>query len=189
MRIGILGGTFNPVHKGHIVLAERVQRALKLNKVFFVPTKITPLREEEAVINSEDRYQMIKLALENYKQFEISRFEIDKSGVSYTVDTIEFFRDKFGKDTQLFFIAGSDATEELDRWKDFDRICELATFVIAKRPRFPVTEVKKNVIIVDVDTINVSSSQIRKMIKNNEDFKNLVPPKVYQYIFKKGLYK
>jgi len=188
MRIGILGGTFNPIHLGHLQLAEGMMKKLNLDKVIFVPSRITPLREKRQVIEPYKRYKMVKLAIEDNKKFEVSRYEIDKEGVSYTIDTLNAFRDRY-KNAELFFIAGSDIAYELDKWKDFDKICKISTFVIARRSSFKLPKTDLNVLTVEIETLDVSSSEIRQKIKDNKDVRHLLPDKVYQYIKREGLYK
>ena len=188
MRIGILGGTFNPIHLGHLQLAEGVMKKLNLDKVIFVPSRITPLRKERQIIDPYKRYKMVKLAIEDNERFEVSRYEIEKEGVSYTIETLNAFREKY-KDAELFFIAGSDIAYELDRWKDFDKICKISTFVIARRSSFRLPKTNLNVLTVEIETLDISSSEIRQRIKNNEEVRHLLPDKVYQYIKREGLYK
>ena len=189
MRIGILGGTFNPIHKGHIYLAKQALKELNLDKVIFVPPKITPLRDEKEIIDSEERFRLVQLAIEDNDKFEASSYEIDKGGISYTIDTLKAFRDKFDNKTELFFIIGSDVADELDKWKDFDNIRNISNFVIARCPNFKLPKIDKDIITFDINALDISSSEVRRKIKNNENFKDLAPDKVYQYIKKKGLYK
>jgi nicotinate-nucleotide adenylyltransferase len=188
-KIGVLGGTFNPVHNGHIYLAGEVIKKLSLDKVIFVPSKITPLRRRSEIIDSEERFKLIQLAIKDYHKFELSRLEIDKAGVSYTIDTLRALREKFGKEAELFFIAGSDLAGELNKWKDFDQILKLSNFVIVRRPNYELPPVDEDIMVIDIEAKDISSCDIRKRIKNNEDFKDLVPDVVYRYLKEKGLYR
>lgn len=188
MRIGLLGGTFNPVHLGHLKLAEESIKALNLDKLILIPANITPLRVKDEIISSNDRYEMLKLAVEGYDKLEVSRVEIDRNGISYTIDTVMALSKQVKEDTDFFFIIGSDLLSELKKWKDFDEIRKLAAFIVVRRPDFPVSKDEKNIPILDINALDISSAEIRKKIKNNRNYDDLVPPKVYSYILKKRLY-
>jgi nicotinate-nucleotide adenylyltransferase len=187
MRIGIIGGTFNPIHKAHIKLAQQVMRKLDLNRVIFVPSSITALRNEKEIINPELRYHMVKIATDKYDNFEVSKFEIAKEGISYTIDTLSNFSKKYKG--PLYFIAGSDLADELRRWKDFDQILKICNFVIAKRPNYKISDIPKEVKVINVDTPDITSSDIRERIQKGKDFKHLVPKEVYNFIKENNLYK
>ncbi len=189
MRVGVLGGTFDPVHLGHTFLAKEVLKKLVLDKVIFVPAASAPLRQEKVSAPGEDRYQMLKLAVGDKVSFEVSRIEIDRGGVSFTVDTLEALKGSLQKEDELFFIAGSDVSCELSGWKDFDKICKLAGFILVKRPDFQPSDCPKGVTVIDIKALNISSSKIRKLIRNNRSYNKLVPDKVYRFIKEKGLYK
>ncbi|MCK5306164.1 MAG: nicotinate-nucleotide adenylyltransferase [Candidatus Omnitrophica bacterium] len=189
MRVGVLGGTFDPVHLGHIFLAKEVIKKLVLDKVIFMPAASAPLRQEKVSAPGEDRYQMLKFATGDSVNFEVSRFEIDKGGISFTVDTLEALKGSLQKEDELFFIAGSDVNCELSRWKDFDKICKLAGFILVKRPDFQSSDCPKGVITVDINALDISSSKIRKLIRSNRSYDKFVSDKVYRYIKEKGLYK
>ncbi|MCK4422630.1 MAG: nicotinate-nucleotide adenylyltransferase, partial [Candidatus Omnitrophica bacterium] len=129
MKIGILGGTFNPVHLGHLILAQECQQKLKLDKVVFIPAKIPPHKTRRMIIDAGDRYQMLKLALRGNSCFEVSRIELDRQGSkSYSVDTLSLLKKKWGDEVNLFFITGADALAELHSWKDMDKIFKIARF-------------------------------------------------------------
>lgn len=187
MRIAIIGGTFNPVHKGHLMLADEALRKLELDKVIFMPTKLTPLRQQADIIDAEDRYNMLKIAVSGRSYLEVSRLEIDKGGLSYTVDTLEAFKNSHPAD-ELFFIAGADVLGELDKWKDFDKICQLATFVIAKRPDYKLPREDKRFLILDVATPDISSSMIREKAAGDETIEEYLPAGVFEYVRSHNLY-
>ena len=188
MRIGILGGSFNPPHIGHLILAEKVRQKLKLDKVIFVPAYIPPLKKEKDLLGAEDRLHMVELAVRDNSYFEVSRLEIERGGVSYTVDTLKAFKEILGKDAELFFIAGSDVITNLNRWKKIDEILRLAKFVIVIRKGFKTTSLPKAVEKIEMETIDVSSSQIREHVRRGESVRYLVPEAVRKLILKKNFY-
>ena len=190
MKIGLLGGTFNPIHIGHLILAQECWHRLSLDKVIFVPAFIPPHKGVEDGPSAADRLNMVRLALEGDDRFEISTHEIDKEGTSYSIDTIRYFRNKFGDGCEIFFLTGADSAEGLSMWKDVDDILRESTFVIATRPGWEENSpYEKRVKRVVIPMIEVSSSGIRERIKNREPIDYLVPAQVVNYIRKKGLYR
>jgi len=189
MKIGILGGTFNPIHLGHLVLAKECRAKFGLNKVIFVPAGTPPHKTVEGGVSVADRLNMVRLALEGEDGFEVSTYEIDKGGVSYSIDTIKHFKEKYGADTELFFLTGSDSTESLSSWKDIDEILDLVTFVIGARPGWePGDAYKGRVRHIVIPRVDVSSSMVRERIKSREPIDHLVPVSVVKYIRNRGLY-
>ena len=187
-RIGILGGTFDPPHLGHLVLAQETLRRLKLDKVIFIPTYLPPhkkIKENNAYM----RYKMVLLACKDNPRFEVSRIEIKKKAVSYSVDTLKKLRRKYGKDAELFFLVGSDSLSELENWKDVNEVLRLANFVVASRPGFPAKKLKKRVRLIEIPAINISSSMIRNRVRRSQSIKYLVPEKARRFIIKHRLYK
>ena len=209
MRIGILGGTFNPIHIGHIRGAISTYETFLLDKMIFLPTGIPPHKKDD-VANAEYRYEMIKLSIEGLEFCEVSRYEIDLNRVNYTINSIRYFRDTY-PDEELFFIVGTDAFFYLSSWKDYKRLIELVSFIVVKRPEYDTQiilnkyrnvvnfiEVKektrytakpKTVYIYTPPAFDVSSSMIRNKIKRGECIKYLVPEKVEKFIKEKGLYR
>lgn len=188
MRIGILGGTFNPIHIGHLILAEEAFWKLKLNKVVFVPSYLPPHKEETDVIDARHRFNMVSLAIEGNEHFEASTIEIDAKGRSYSVETLKLFRQKLGPDSEIFFITGSDSLKELFSWRKIDEIFNLSRFIVAQRPGYPIEELPKNVQAVTITGVEISSSEIRKRIKDKRSIRYLVPDGVRMYIEKNKLY-
>ncbi len=189
MRIGILGGTFNPIHIGHLILAEEAYHKLKLDKLIIVPTFMPPHKAAEALIDAKHRLKMVKLAVEENPHFDVSSIEIDAKKKSYSIDTLKEFRARFGEDAQLFFITGSDSLKDLFSWKDVNDIFKISKFIVASRPGYPFKEVPKEVETVVITPIEVSSEDIRRRLKEGRSIKYLVPEKVRQYIVEHGLYK
>jgi len=185
-KIGILGGTFNPPHIGHLVLAKEAYEKLGLDKIFFIPTNIPPHKESQNV-KARDRLNMVKLIAKLDPHFEALDIEIKRGGVSYTIDTVKELKEKF-KYEEFFLIVGSDLANDFESWKYFDKLRKLVKIVVAKRKSFPLKN-KDNFIILKVTQIDVSSSYIRNLIKKGFSIKFLVPDPVIDYIEKHNLYK
>ncbi len=188
MKIGILGGTFNPIHIGHLILGEEACRILNLDRLIFVPAYLPPHKEERDLIDAEDRYKMVTLAIKGNPSFEVSKSEIKKKGKSYSIQTIREFKDRFGKKAELFLITGSDVLEELSMWKEIDKIFKLSNFIVANRPGYPTKEVPPEIRLISIIAINLSSSGIRERIREGKSIRYLVPENVWRYIVKKKLY-
>ncbi len=190
MKIGLLGGTFNPVHIGHMILAQECWSQLVLDKVIFVPARIPPLKEMEGKASDEDRMNMVRMAVEGDDRFETSSYEMGRDEESYSINTIKHFRKEYSPDTELFFLTGADAAESLSMWKDIDEILEMTNFVIATRPGWgEKSPYERKVWRIVIPQIEVSSSMIRERIRNREPIDYLVPAPVVKYIMNKGLYK
>ena len=190
MKIGLLGGTFNPIHLGHLALAQECWHRLKLDKVIFVPANISPFKENEPLASKADRLDMLRLALEGEDKFKISTFELDKEGVSYSIDTIKHFTNEYGDGAEIFFITGADSLEGLNDWKGIDEILKLVTFVAATRPGFTSRgQLGDKVSLIDMPAIDISSTMIRERVRSHEPIDHFVPPVVVEYIRNKGLYR
>lgn len=188
MRIGILGGTFNPVHSGHLHMAKVALRKLRLRAVIFVPTFIPPHKRVRANISAEDRVRMLQLALEGNKRFTISLYEIRRKGISYSINTIKYFKKKYGSNAELFFLIGADSLMGLKTWKSIKRLLELAQFVVIPRPGFNAKKAPSNIIEIRTLGKDISSAAVRKLIKKGRSIKRFVPKKVFRYIKRRGLY-
>jgi len=188
MRIGILGGTFNPIHIGHLILAEEAHFKLKLDKLVFVPAFVPPHKSSLEVIGAKDRLEMIRLAIEDNPAFEVSTFEVDSKKKSYSIDTLKEFRGVYGEDAQLCFITGSDSLKDLFSWKNINDIFKISKFIVANRPGYPIKDVPKEVDTVVITPIEVSSEDIRKRLAENRSIRYLVPEKVRKYILDRKLY-
>ncbi|MEA3489125.1 MAG: nicotinate-nucleotide adenylyltransferase [Candidatus Omnitrophota bacterium] len=190
MKIGLLGGTFDPVHAGHLVLAQECWFRLGLDKVIFIPAYVAPHKDVEGSVSAADRLNMVRLALEGDDRFGISTCEIDSGRISYTIETIKHFREISEEGTEIFFLTGADSAESLSMWKEVNEILSLVTFVIATRPgwgeKSPYEGRVKRVIIPGIE---VSSSDIRERIRKREPIDYLVPASVVKYIRNKGLYR
>lgn len=184
-RIGIMGGTFNPPHIGHMIFAQEAAMQLGLDRVVFVPAYIPPHKKVTGG-DARSRYNMTVLACVDNPRFEASDIEIRHRSVSYTFNTLKKLKKEYGKDVRLFFLVGSD--NNLSAWRDIDEALRLATFVVTKRPGSKV-KIRKRVLRIDIPSVDVSSSQIRKRVRLSQPIDYLVPVSVRGYIRKRGLYK
>jgi nicotinate-nucleotide adenylyltransferase len=191
-RIGIMGGTFDPIHHGHLVAASEVADRFALDEVVFVPTGHPWQKGAEAVSAAEDRYLMTVIATASNPRFSVSRVDVDRDGPTYTVDTLRDMRAQFGPKAQLFFITGADALEKILSWKDTDRMFELAHFVGVTRPGFRLTDAHlpaDTVSLVQVPAMAISSTDCRDRVAAGKPVWYLVPDGVVQYIVKRRLYR
>ena len=187
MRIGILGGTFNPPHIGHMVLAQELLNKLRLDKILFVPTNIPPHKEAGGV-SARDRLAMVKLAVSSNNRFEAADLEIKRGGVSYTVDTVKELREMYPGD-DLYLIVGSDLANAFYSWKDFDDLKKLAKITVAVREKNPLALGRGgDFIMADIIQIDISSSVVREWAGSGWDICYLVPEKVEKYIRENKLY-
>jgi nicotinate-nucleotide adenylyltransferase len=189
-RIGIMGGTFDPIHHGHLVAASEVQAGFNLDEVVFVPTG-QPY-EKGRVSPAEDRYLMTVIATASNPRFHVSRADIDRDGPTYTIDTLRDMRAIYGGDAQLYFITGADALGRILSWKDALEMLTMAHFVGVTRPGFELTDAHlpaDSVTLVEVPAMAISSSACRGRVAAGEPVWYLVPDGVVQYINKRGLYR
>jgi len=188
-RIGVLGGTFNPIHIGHLAVAQMALERMHLTKVVFVPAYIPPHKNPGVVASAKHRYEMVKLAIEGNAAFEISDFEINKKGKSYTVDTMKYFYEFYPKDTKLFFIIGGDALGELRTWRYIDDILKIAEFIVVNRPGYVKKggDVKHHSVIMP--GIDISSSYVRMRLFQKRTIRYFVPDQVLDYISQNHLYQ
>lgn len=200
LKIGLMGGTFDPIHYGHLVAAEEARINFNLSKVIFIPAGNPPHKKDYKVTDSEHRYIMTALAVNSNPYFEVSRVEVDREGYTYTVDTLKWFREKYDDSVELFFISGADAILDILTWRKVDEVLKYCTFIAATRPGYTseqlerkVKEVKnlygKEIFILEVTGMAISSTDIRKKVKNGQSIKYLVPEAVEYYIIKNNLYR
>ncbi|GAA3341937.1 nicotinate-nucleotide adenylyltransferase [Amorphoplanes nipponensis] len=189
-RIGIMGGTFDPIHHGHLVAASEVQSRFGLDEVVFVPTG-QPW-QKGPVSPAEDRYLMTVIATASNPHFQVSRADIDRDGPTYTVDTLRDLNAVFGATADLFFITGADALAKILSWKDALEMLSLAHFVGVTRPGFELSDAHlpaDTVTLVEVPAMAISSSACRERVAEGQPVWYLVPDGVVQYIAKRGLYR
>lgn len=187
--IGLLGGTFNPVHFGHLAMAQLALEHMSLDKVIFIPSNIPPHKNVKDLASSQDRFSMVKLAIKGNRRFEVSDFEIKKAGKSYSIDTVIYFRKKFSKNTKLFFIIGEDAVWHLSEWKQIEDIRKIVSFIVVNRPGYINREGRVKHIYVEMPAIDIASSLLRKRIMEKKPIDYFVPQSVVKYIRKNKLYK
>ena len=188
MRIGILGGTFNPIHTGHLILAEETREKIGLEKVIFVPAYLPPHKDDSDIVQAEHRLTMVKLAIRGNPDFEVSDLEIKRDGRSYTIDTLKELKVIYPRE-ELYFIIGSDLLEYLDEWKDLDEIIKLVKFIVATRPGYALDKIPSRITTIPIRAVDISGFEIRKAIRENKSFRYLVPQAVYDYIKKERLYR
>lgn len=188
MKIGILGGTFNPIHIGHLILAEEAREKLQLDKVIFVPAYLPPHKDNSDIASAQHRYEMVDLAIKTNKHFSVSEIEIKRDGRSYTIDTVNEFKELYPSD-ELYFIIGSDLLNYLDGWKDLDQVRKLVKFIVATRPGYPLEKIPAKICTLAIRAVDVSAFEVRRCIKQGRSFRYLVPEAVYDYIKKQGLYR
>jgi len=200
MRIGIFGGSFDPVHLGHLRLADCCWRQSRLDRVEFVPAAQQPLKPHGPVASEADRVAMLRLALADRPEFGVSTIEVDRGGVSYTVDTLREIRARQPEAT-LFFLMGADSLADFPQWRDPEAICRLATPLVVRRvgaaepdfsalrPLVPAARLEEiRAAQVEMPATPISSSQIRRLIDEGGDWQSLVPPEVAEYIAERRPY-
>ncbi len=187
--VGVLGGTFDPIHLGHLITAQSVSDLRNLDKIIFVPCNISPHKEETPSTSAEHRIQMMKIAIESYDKFELSEYEIKKGDVSYTYDTLVEFSKTYNK---LELIIGYDNLIDFDKWHKPDEILSYADLVVMRRgvdvKIQTIHKFYEAAVFIETPVVAISSSDIRERIKNNLNIGNLVPPEVKEYIYKFELY-
>ncbi|MEI7589799.1 MAG: nicotinate-nucleotide adenylyltransferase [Deltaproteobacteria bacterium] len=214
MRWGLLGGTFDPVHYGHLRCAEEILEIFNLNRIFFVPAARPAHKLEAEVTAFYQRADMIQLAIKDNQNFSFSNAENEKEGKSYSIETVEYMRSKFPKEMELFFILGQDAFHAITTWKDWERLLLMCNFVVMTRPGYAnnglkgivpddygsqfVYDVNKNgfvgptgytIYFRTVTFLDISSSNIRSLAKQGKSISYLVPNSVKQYIQQQEIYK
>lgn len=198
-RVGILGGTFDPIHVGHLMTAEAVRLEYKLDKVIFIPAAMPPHKLDQQVTEAIHRYTMTVLATVSNPYFEVSSIEMDRPGPSYTIDTIYQLLETCGDDTDFFFITGADTIQEIQTWDRIEELLGLCEFVAAKRPGcLPNVDNiieyfgdlgRERIHSLETPELEISSTDIRSRVKRGYSIKYIVPTAVEHYIYKKGLYK
>lgn len=185
-QVGIFGGTFNPVHNGHLIMAEQVGTQLGLEKVFFMPDNKPPHRDPKRAIEAKDRVEMLKRAIAGNPLFALELIEIRRGGVSYSYETMLALK-KLHPDTDYYFIIGADMVNYLPKWSRIDELVKLVTFVGVKRPGYTPSS-QYPVLWVDAPGIDISSTDIRHRVQTGQSLRYLVPDPVIDYIQQEELY-
>lgn len=197
-RLGVFGGTFDPIHYGHLVAAQEVLSELRLDQVLFVPAGWPPHKPHRRLSTIRARVEMVELAISSNPRFVLSRIDIDRPGPSYTVNTLDLLHQQMGMDTELYFIMGLDSLADLPRWHQPDRIIQLAYLVVVDRPRYDVDMealtravpgIEARLLFVHIPGMNIASSDLQRRVRENKPIKYQVPEAVEYYIYSNGLYR
>ena len=190
-RLGIMGGTFDPIHYGHLVTAEEALHQFDLEAVWFVPTGQPWMKTERAVSPAEDRYLMTVIATASNPAFRVSRMEVDREGPTYTVETLRGLKAEFGEQADLFFVTGADAILEIVNWKQPEELFALAHFIAATRPGYDVSAfaAHPDITIMNIPALAISSTDVRARVASGQPIRYLVPEGVNSYVQKAGLYR
>lgn len=196
-RIGILGGTFDPVHYGHLAIAEEVRIRLPLDVVLFMPARVQPLRQQEPISSPEHRGAMLERAILGNPSFQISRIEFERPGPSYTVETMPILRRRFPRDSEFFFLLGTDAFIELPSWKDPEQLLHYCRFVVLSRPGtevdprivfMKIPPARDRTIFLEGPQLEISGTDLRRRIREGLPIRYQLPDAVEEYIRSHRLY-
>ncbi len=186
-KIGLFGGTFDPIHIGHLIVAEWVWDALALDTVFFIPNNIHPFQKRQSISAGDLRLKMLELAIRSFPQFQISPYELQRKEVSYTIDTLRYFRKQY-PNAQLNVIIGADNLADFDKWKEPQAILQEAQLVVYNRKGAAKKIDAPNIVYLETPHIEISSTQIRERLRNGRSCQALLPADVYRFIVDNGLY-
>jgi nicotinate-nucleotide adenylyltransferase len=194
IKIGLFGGSFDPIHYGHLKLANWVKNKLSLNRIIFIPAAIPPHKQDLKLTDPKHRYRMIEVAIVNYPEFEVSDVELNREGISYTIDTIFYFQKKLSlKNDNLFLIIGADSLLDFPNWKNPDIILKNCQLIVLQRPGInleqAVAKYKRSAIILQSPLIKISATEIRRRIKQGNSIFQMVSPAVEHYIYENDLYR
>ncbi len=199
-RIAILGGTFDPVHLGHLIIADEIFEEFRLDSVIFIPSGIPPHKRDRSVTEAHHRYYMLSHAIASNPKFKISQIELERRGYTYTIDTLIQLKESYGEKSELFFITGADVIHDLLTWKDYTSVFSMCEFIAVFRPGFNKQsffeeieylrkEYNVKIHIAESLLIDLSSTAIRERIRLKKSIKYLVPEEIEKYIFENNLYK
>jgi nicotinate-nucleotide adenylyltransferase len=199
MNIGVFGGTFDPIHFGHLAAAKAMRSTLGLAKILFVPTGQPWLKADLPISPQQDRLEMVRLAIADERYFEVSTVEVDRPGPSYTVDTMDMLQRELGSEAKLFFLVGSDALSDLSRWKEPARLIRICRLVAFSRPgaalpslnqlESAIPGISKNLTFAEVPQLDISATEIRRLVALGASIGHLVPRAVEGHIVEHGLYR
>lgn len=198
-KIGIMGGTFDPIHNGHLVLAEQVRSNLALDSVYFVPSGQPPHKSGKVITDKKNRLKMVELAISDNKNFNIFDYELNQTGYTYTIDTIRAFRRLIDPKAKIYFITGADQLLLLESWKAYDQLLKEVIFVAASRPGHDENQLIEKVeyfkkkyhaqmLHVEIPALSISSTNIRSRVREGNSIKYLLPESVEEYIENRRLY-
>ncbi|RJQ32951.1 MAG: nicotinate-nucleotide adenylyltransferase [Peptococcaceae bacterium] len=187
-RVGIMGGTFDPVHYGHLVTAEEARYEFRLGKVIFVPAGQPPHKTTSQISDPKHRYAMTRMAITTNPYFQVSSLEMERGGISYAIDTVRQVTGLYPS-AEIYFITGADAVLEILNWKNVEDLLSLCYFIAATRPGYRLDDLKENIFYMEVPALAISSSEIRQRVQEGKPIKYLLPEAVEDYINKHGLYR
>ncbi|MDS0528390.1 nicotinate-nucleotide adenylyltransferase [Clostridium sp. SHJSY1] len=196
-KVGLIGGSFDPIHLAHLYIAEEAKKRLKLDKLIFIPVGSQPLKINNKVTEASLRFSMVKSAIEGKDGFTVSDYEIEKKGLSYTYKTLEYFK---RDNEELYFITGADCLIDLEKWREVKKIFKLCTLVVFTRPGYNNKELinqkkyleekyNSEIILLELEGLNISSTEVREKIRKRESVISLIPKKVFDIIERNGLYR
>ena len=197
-RLGLFGGTFDPVHVGHLHIAERAYEQFKLNGVLFIPAGIPAHKDQTEISGASHRYAMLLKAIKGNGHFDVSQIEIQRSGITYTIDTLHIIKERFQNHAELFFIVGADTAVEIGTWKDANEVTKLVTVLSARRTITPAqgqgsaplqASCALDLCPIDSALVDISSRELRESVKAGKSIRYLVPDEVCTYIQEQGLYR
>jgi nicotinate-nucleotide adenylyltransferase len=197
--LGILGGTFDPIHYGHIVAAECARDAFHLDRVIFIPSARPPHKDPDEVLDSQRRYEMVQIAARDNPNFEVSALELERKGLSYTVETMDAYLQKY-PGVEIFFILGVDALLLINTWKEVERLVKLCNFIVVTRPGYQLNQEEEayqsipaslweKISILPIPGLFISSSEIRRRVAQGKTIKYLLPTAVEKYVLENNLYR
>lgn len=200
IRLGISGGTFDPIHYGHLIIAEEAREYFKLDRILFIPSGRPPHKRDIKVTDAEQRFEMVKAATRTNPYFEALRIEIDREGYTYTADTLGQLKNIYGNDVDLYFIIGADVIHQLFTWKDYEKVFSLCQFIAVLRPGYTQDMFKRDIeglgkeyssriLTFSAPLIDISSTMIRERANSGKSIKYLLPEEVEEYIAANRLYR
>ncbi len=198
MRMGVMGGTFDPIHHGHLVAAEEARAQLDLEQVIFVPAGMPPHKLDHPISSAEHRLRMVEMAIADNPHFTVSRVDIDRFGPCYTVDTIALLHDEWGPNAEIHFIMGTDSLADILTWHQPERLIRLCRLAVVRRPDYEVDlaeldrllpGVAARVYLLDMPLLEISSTDLQRRVRAEQPIKYQVPPAVEAYIYEHRLYR
>lgn len=191
MRVGLMGGTFDPIHLGHLIAAEQVREQMGLDQVWFLPAPIPPHKPNRSITDAIHRLNMVELAIENHPHFHVSRVEFEREGRSYTIDTMRALNERY-PEHRFFFIVGADMVQDLPNWHQIEQLMKCVTFIGLDRPGYERPRLEgalaRRVTYVTMPLIDIAATEVRERIRAGQSIRYLVPDRVRYYIEEHRLY-